>query len=170
MSACTATRIAVAFRADALHAIARGHGPVVDQMETERSRTFWRAVGDVSPLVEPVEHAVWRLSVVPTEAPAIVDALGGTLSFAHMLDWGGALLWCAVAPGPTDAGAATIRDAVARHGGGSATLLRAAEAQRAAVPVFDPLRPAALAALSARVKDSFDPHRILNPGRLHPDL
>jgi glycolate oxidase FAD binding subunit len=37
---------------------------------------------------------------------------------------------------------------------------------RAAVDVFQP-QASALGALSARVKDSFDPHHILNPGRMY---
>ena len=50
--------------------------------------------------------------------------------------------------------------------GGHATLIRASEATRAAVEVFQP-QPTPLAALTARVKDSFDPKRILNPGRMY---
>jgi glycolate oxidase FAD binding subunit len=37
---------------------------------------------------------------------------------------------------------------------------------RTAVEVFQP-QAAALAALSARVKESFDPRHILNPGRMY---
>jgi glycolate oxidase FAD binding subunit len=44
--------------------------------------------------------------------------------------------------------------------------MRAPDALRAAIPVFEP-QAGALAALSARVKDSFDPRRILNPGRMY---
>jgi glycolate oxidase FAD binding subunit len=40
---------------------------------------------------------------------------------------------------------------------------------RAAVPVFQP-QEAALARLTARVKDSFDPKRILNPGRMYAGI
>ena len=43
------------------------------------------------------------------------------------------------------------------------------EATRAAVNVFQP-QAEALAALTGRVKDSFDPRRILNPGRMAEDL
>ena len=43
--------------------------------------------------------------------------------------------------------------------------MRAPPTIRAAIPVFQP-RPAALAALEARVKASFDPQSILNPGRM----
>jgi glycolate oxidase FAD binding subunit len=41
-------------------------------------------------------------------------------------------------------------------------------AVRAAVPVFQP-EPPALAALARRVKESFDPANILNPGRMAAD-
>jgi glycolate oxidase FAD binding subunit len=48
---------------------------------------------------------------------------------------------------------------------GHATLIRAPAAVRAAVSVFQP-QEKALAALSQRVKAAFDPHGILNPGRM----
>ncbi|MDE1931788.1 MAG: hypothetical protein KGI43_09525, partial [Alphaproteobacteria bacterium] len=66
-----------------------------------------------------------------------------------------------------DGGATPIRAALG--GQGHATLIRAPAALRAAVPVFEPLAPA-VAALSARVKDSFDPKRVLNRGRLYPEI
>ena len=49
--------------------------------------------------------------------------------------------------------------------GGHATLVRAPAALRAAVDVFQP-QDTGLAALSKRVKDSFDPNGVLNPGRM----
>jgi len=60
-----------------------------------------------------------------------------------------------------DADHALVRTGLEGH----ATLIRAPESVRAAVPVFQPLAPA-LAALSARVKESFDPKRLFNPGRM----
>jgi glycolate oxidase FAD binding subunit len=47
--------------------------------------------------------------------------------------------------------------------------MRAPDATRLAVPVFEP-QAAPLAALSGRVKESFDPRRILNPGRMSASL
>ena len=44
--------------------------------------------------------------------------------------------------------------------------MRASDEVRARVEVFQP-QADGLAALSARVKDSFDPRRILNPGRMY---
>ncbi len=79
-------------------------------------------------------------------------------------DWAGGLIWLSLPPA-ADAAAATVRGAVAAHGGGHATLVRAPDAVRAAVPVFEP-QPEGLAALEARIKETFDPRRILNPGRM----
>ena len=82
---------------------------------------------------------------------------------AWLADWAGGLLWLAVHDAD-DAGATAIRGALLPSGG-HATLVRASPELRVALPVFQPQEPA-LARLSARVKDSFDPKRILNRGRL----
>ena len=60
--------------------------------------------------------------------------------------------------------AADIRQAVA-EAGGHATLVRAPAAVRASVDPFQP-EPGPLAALTKRVKQSFDPKGVLNPGRM----
>jgi glycolate oxidase FAD binding subunit len=92
-------------------------------------------------------------------AAAIATAIGGS----WYLDWGGGLIWLS-APPSDDAGAARLRPLVAKAGG-HATLIRAPAAIRAAVAVFEPLDEG-VAALSQRVKESFDPKGILNPGRM----
>ena len=82
-------------------------------------------------------------------------------------DWGGGLVWIAGGDGP-DVGAATIRSAVAAVGG-HATLVRAPDDVRNAVDVFQPL-PAPLIALTRKLKESFDPAGILNPGRMYAGI
>ena len=59
-----------------------------------------------------------------------------------------------------------IRGAI---GSGHATLIRASDALRTAVPVFQP-QTREVAALSARVKESFDPKRLFNRGRMYAEL
>ncbi|MCJ9707189.1 2-hydroxy-acid oxidase, partial [Bradyrhizobium sp. SHOUNA76] len=78
-------------------------------------------------------------------------------------DWGGGLIWAALPP-KSDAHAAAVR-ARANAVGGHATLIRAAEDVRRDVDVFHPQAPG-IAALSERVRASFDPKTILNRGRL----
>lgn len=91
-------------------------------------------------------------------AESIRWALDAELYF----DWGGGLIWAAVAPA-ADA-AAAIRGALGTAG--HATLVRAPEDVRIAAEVFHPL-PDPVMALSRRVKESFDPCGILNPGRMY---
>jgi glycolate oxidase FAD binding subunit len=117
----------------------------------EQSHAYFTAAGNGA--------ALWRLSV-PSTCPPL--ALGGDL----LIEWGGALRWL-ISDAPADA----IRHA-AEAAGGHATLFRSPAsrlppAQRAAV--FHPLPPAAFE-LHRRLKARFDPARILNRGRLYPDL
>jgi hypothetical protein len=57
-----------------------------------------------------------------------------------------------------------VRQAVAQHGGGHATLFPAPSEMRAEISVFEP-QPKALAGLSRRLKAAFDPYAILEPRR-----
>ena len=154
----------VGFRADAL-ARALGATRLLDDAD---SRAIWSAIGAVQPLLAGGERLIWRLCPTPSLAAIamaeIAAALPGSESY---YDWGGGLLWLSLDPetaGP-DAGAGVVRSALAKLGG-HAGLLRAPEALRRVVPVFDP-PDRALGALTRRVKASFDPHVILNPGRFH---
>ena len=73
------------------------------------------------------------------------------------------LIWAALPPKP-DVHAPAVRQH-ANAVGGHATLIRADEDARRSVDVFHP-QPLGIAALSERVRASFDPKTILNRGRL----
>jgi glycolate oxidase FAD binding subunit len=128
------------------------------------SRALWRAVRDVTPFAAGRESPpLWRISTAPGRG-AELSALIAREAEAQMLyDWAGGLIWLALGA-RDDAGAALVRPAVTAIGG-HATLVRADPAVRAAVEVFA-TQDAALAALAKRVKESFDPKRVLNPGRM----
>lgn len=158
----------VDWRAQALRGELSGFGPT-HEVQREESLALWAAVRDARPLVEPDDRPLWRLSVSPMQGAAVVESLRAHGRPSALYDWGGGLVWLTL-DGPVPAEAAeVIRGAVAHHGGGHAMLLRAAEDVRAAVPVFQP-QAAPLAALSRRMKENFDPARILNPGRMAEGL
>jgi glycolate oxidase FAD binding subunit len=73
-------------------------------------------------------------------------------------------VWIAGGEGP-DGGAAAIRAALPARGG-HATLIRAPEAIRNTVDVFQPLSEPVMA-LTQKLKAAFDPIGILNPGRMY---
>ena len=141
-------------------------GGVTEILADDDSTSFWRAIGNAAPLTGPKARAVWRISIAPARGAEVALAIAQELDARWFLDWGGGLAWLAV-PERDDGGAAAIRTAIRGTGGrgtGHATLVKASPGLRRAVPVFEP-QPPALAALSRRVKDAFDPRHILNPGR-----
>jgi glycolate oxidase FAD binding subunit len=138
-----------------------------DLIEGSAHEALWRWVRDAA-VFAGESSAVWRLSVAPTDGPKVADAIRRALPSARLFyDWGGGLIWLAVS-GEADAGASAVRAASAGFGG-HATLIRAPEAVRAAVPVFQPLA-AALMRVSAGIKAAVDPHGVFEPGRLQPGL
>src|SRR5690606_17625992 len=115
------------------------------------------------PFAGGADRPVWRVSVAPTQAHGLALALRMQAPATVFYDWQGGLVWIRMEDGEPQA--ELLRALVARYGGGHATLVRAAPAVRAAVAVFEP-QAAPLAALSARLKEQFDPLAILNPGRM----
>jgi glycolate oxidase FAD binding subunit len=131
----------------------------------DASHALWRGLRDVDALAAPPDSVVWRVSVAPSAAPPFIARLSRVLELRYFLDWGGGLVWLAIA-GALDGGAAAIRAALPD---GHATLIRAGDPLRAAVPVFQP-QAQSVAALAARIKESFDPKRILNRGRMVAEI
>ena len=135
-------------------------------LDATSSRTFWRAVRDVTPFAanSPAgKRDLWRIATAPTRGAEVGRALAREADAEVLYDWAGGMVWAALPPAD-DANAPVVRSAVAAAGG-HATLIRAPAAVRAAVDVFTP-EPAPLAALTDRVRKSFDPQGVLNAGRM----
>ena len=106
--------------------------------------------------LDAIEHqdaALWRLSL-----PQTARLLG--LTGDELIEWHGAQRWLS-----TSLPAAQVRDAAAGVGG-HAVLFRGKDKSAG---VFAPLSPP-LRLIHERLKHSFDPRGILNPGRLYPGL
>ncbi|WP_419909802.1 glycolate oxidase subunit GlcE [Hoeflea sp.] len=135
-------------------------------LDRDTSRSLWREIRDVKPFCDGTERAVWRISVAPGAGHQLVAGLRLRAGVDAFYDWQGGLVWLRMEADPE---VDLIRKGIKALGGGHATLVRASEAIRRAVPVFEPPDPA-LAALNGRLKEQFDPQRIFNPGRLAADL
>lgn len=151
----------VAYRREALLAELASGGETVALGDADTA-ALWRDIANVAPLARLADRAVWRVSVAPSRGAEVAQTVARLIDAVWFLDWGGGLAWLAVIE-PGDAGASVIRSAVG--GQGHATLVRGSPGLRSAVPVFEP-QPGSLAALSRRVKESFDPRHVLNPGRM----
>jgi len=152
----------VAARLAMLKALLKNAGPL-EEIAGEASKALWRDVRDCAPFAGNDERPVWRVSMAPSDGHAMIMALRQQTAVDAFYDWQGGLAWLRMESGDPEAG--LLRGLVRKHGGGHATLVRATPADRAALPVFQP-QPPALAALSARLKEQFDPKQILNPGRM----
>jgi glycolate oxidase FAD binding subunit len=133
-------------------------------LDRAASRGLWRAIRDVQPFWAngPCgDRPLWRVSATPSKGCEIAAKI--TPAAMLFYDWAGGLIWVAP-PVAQDCGASEIRNAVAAAGG-HATLVRAPPAVRASVDPFHP-ETGALAALTRRVKENFDPKGVLNPGRM----
>jgi glycolate oxidase FAD binding subunit len=133
----------------------------------DEADALWRDIRDCRFFSEPRERAVWRISTAPMRAASLVARLTSELDLRHFYDWGGGLIWLSV-PENDDAGARTIRAALATSGG-HATLVRGSPDLRSRIDVFEPLA-APLRKITAGIKASFDPDAILNPGRMYAGI
>jgi glycolate oxidase FAD binding subunit len=113
---------------------------------------FWEDLREQRLAFFADRRPLWRLAVAPATPPL-------TLEGDYLIDWGGAQRWV-----KTGLPAAVLRQGAAAAGG-HATLFRNGDGN----DVFHPL-PRPLLALQRRLKQSFDPAGILNPGRLYPEL
>jgi glycolate oxidase FAD binding subunit len=150
------------YRAGRLQAMLKPFGDA-EPVEGDASRRLWRRVRDVEPLQASPGEVVWRISVKPSDGPALGRQLAAALGSRLLYDWAGGLVW-ATASEAGDGGAAIVRAAVAMVGG-HATLVKASPVLRAAIAVFEPQNPA-VALISRKIKDSFDPTGVFNPGRM----
>ncbi len=131
-----------------------------DVIPADLAAGFWTGLRDhADEFFVGAERAVaggarlWRLSL-PSTTPAL------KLHGEQLIEWGGAQRWVVTPLEP-----AAVREAASAVGG-HATLFRAQDKSPGA---FAPLS-APLAAIHRRLKASFDPNGVFNPGRLYPDL
>ncbi len=117
-------------------------------VEGAQSSAIWDGIRDVAPLHGRAGD-IWRLSVLPTDAAGIVEAIlaahGGDMLRDAVYDLGGASVWLALPAGADD----VVRTAL--NGRGAAIKLRGT----GAAP-FAP-QSGAVTALSSALKAQFDP-------------
>lgn len=134
----------------------------VTRLDAEQTATLWSQIRDVKPYADGTDRPLWRVSVAPSAGHQLVAALRLQTGVDAFYDWQGGLVWLRMEADPE---AALVRRYIKALGGGHATLVRASDGFRAAIPSFEP-QTAPVALLSERVREKFDPQRIFNPGRM----
>jgi glycolate oxidase FAD binding subunit len=134
----------------------------VSELDQAQTTSLWQEIRDAKPFhADGRERPVWKISTAPSMGYQILSALRMQTGVDGYLDWQGGLLWLRMEAAPE---AELVRDLV-RQAGGHATLMRASEEDRAAIPAFQPEAPA-VAALSVRIREKFDPAGLFNRGRM----
>ncbi len=135
-------------------------------IEGQASRKTWGDLRDLLPFAGSTKP-LWKISVSPTAGQQVVAELEKRFAIKYMQDWGGGLVWVEMqGDEPHDV---PLRRIIAENGGGHAMLLRASPELRASVELFQPL-PDTLLHLTKRLKAQFDPHSVLNPGRMYASI
>lgn len=117
------------------------------------AKTLWQSVSNLTHPFFDDPRTLWRVSV-PEWAPQ------AALSGSWLFDWGGAQRWL-----KTDEPASAVFASAAKLGG-HATRFSSPEPDE---EVFQPL-PSAMSQLHTRLRDSFDPQRLFNPGRYYSTM
>ena len=134
-------------------------------LEEEATERIWRRLRDVNAFHDQTRTpVVLKLSIPPAamvDVSNAIDLLGGCLWFA---DAGGAWLWVGVCSAAAEEKIVALQREACNHGG-VAILYRASEAVKRRCAIFAG-GDAALRRLNRRVKQSFDPLNLFNPGRL----
>ncbi|WP_169569830.1 FAD-binding protein [Sneathiella limimaris] len=155
----------VAHRNDALKEMFKEAGEI-EELHGMRSRKFWSATASVTPFAADQQRLVWRVSLPPSDTAEYLFRLGQSIpDLIYYLDWAGGLIWLSVPADTPLAGAEVIRGEI--RNGGHATLMRAPEDLRLKAGVFQPLDPIKMR-ITEKIREGFDPYRILNPGRMYP--
>ncbi|MEM7070137.1 MAG: FAD-binding protein [Pseudomonadota bacterium] len=144
---------------------------VYDQMDAVSSKKLWQYIRDVHAFEAKHDHRdIWRIHVPFSQTVATVKALREVMIFDYYLDWAGGLIWLAIEPEDNikkiNHMAQTIRNIVNITANGQANLVRGNIKTRQTIEVFQPLESMVMQ-LHKRIKASFDPNAILNPGRFY---
>ena len=118
--------------------------------ELENAETFWLSLANQQHPFFETESPIWRFSINP-KTPEF------NISGDHLIDWGGAQRWYA---GNYDWDQMV---SIAKHAGGQSSLYRGGNRTAEVLhPQAEPIQK-----LQQRLKASFDPSGIFNPGRAY---
>ena len=119
-------------------------------LDYQSSVSTWAGVCNLD-IFSGCKGSLWRVSVRPTDGPAVIDRVP---AFNSVMDWAGGLVWLEVEKGTN------VRKLLTGIGG-HATLIRGAGQE--SYLRFQP-EPPAIEKLSRGLREKFDPRGILNPG------
>ncbi len=140
---------------------------IVDQkisvLETLQSEMFWKKIKNLE-VFSNTSNNILRIVIPPSECIKIIYEL--PRNFKYFLDWGGALIWmeaCELSEQQFE----SIRKKVIKHGG-YISMIKYSDHLPYVEDVFT--INSVRFNISQSIKKSFDPKRILNPGKMYTGI
>ena len=132
-------------------------------LETHQSEIFWKKVKNLE-FFSFSKNNIIRIVIPPSECAKLIYQLSN--KFKYYLDWGGALMWMEAFE-LSEEMFESIRKKVVNHGG-YVTMIKNSNYLPYVEDVFTINRDRF--SISQNIKKSFDPKRILNPGKMYTGI
>ena len=132
-------------------------------LDTYQSEIFWNKVRNLE-FFTSTKNNILRIVIPPSECVQLVYQLSN--KFKYYLDWGGALMWMEAFE-LSEEMFESIRKKVVKHGG-YVTMIKNSDYLPYVEDVFTINR--GRFNISQNIKRSFDPKRILNPGKMYTGI
>ena len=133
-------------------------------LEPEQSNIFWEKTRCLQ-VFSNLESNLLKIVVPSTEAFEVINKLK-VYKIKYFVDWGGSLIWVQI----SDISSKILKNIkeIVKIVSGYVTVIKIEENLKASVDIFtiDPIKYK----ITEKVKKSFDPKRILNPGKMYTGI
>ncbi len=133
-------------------------------LEHEQSNIFWEKTRTLQVFSE-LKNNLLRIVVPFSETFEVVQKLK-SYDIKYFIDWGGSLIWCQV----ENINLKILREIkdIVLKASGYITIIKIEENLKASIDIFtiDPIKYK----ITEKIKKSFDPKRILNPGKMYSGI
>ena len=136
----------------------------VSVLETYQSEIFWNRVKNLE-VFSSTKNNIVRIVIPPSHCVQLLYQFTSN-KFKYCIDWGGALIWIEACE-LTEEMFNSMRKKVIKHGG-YMSMIKPSDYLPYVEEVFTINR--SRFNLSQNIKTSFDPKRILNPGKMHTGI
>ena len=129
-------------------------------LDTYQSEPFWKKINNLE-LFETTKNNLMRIVIEPSNGSKMMKYLGN--KFKYYIDWCGSLFWVEV-PAKKNVKIKEIKK-ITKEFGGYLTIIKTSADYDYEESIFtiDDVR----LIISKKIKESFDPKRILNPGKMY---